>query len=238
MPDAPTVVRYEPDKGASYGHTLRPARPRGAWQTVQAFLEGCAEVEGPERICLTAHRATQFDDPVICERCVNAAVTRFGDPDSTTGGGFMFPSGEPVPGGHLEWIGDQSRLSEFLEFLFAGDPWPKTTVGPIAVSATYRFLWRSPDSLKPLQEQCEHHLTADGCLRNVLAVSLERRSFVQPLLWFPFSPTDPRLADLIQLVTSSLPFKLSPRHFRVASPLKGGGGYSFRKFDAASLFAA
>jgi len=72
----------------------------------------------------------------------------------------MFPSGEPVPGGHLEWTGDQDPLPQFLEFLFSGDPWPKTVVGPIAVSMTYRFLWRNPDSLKPLQEQCEGHLTA------------------------------------------------------------------------------
>ena len=238
MSDAPTVVRYEPDKGASYGHALRPTRPRGGWESLQAFLGGCAGVEGPERIGLIAHHATQFDDPVINQRCVNAAIARFGNPDSTTGGGGTFPSGEAVPGGYLEWTGDQSRLSEFLEFLFGGDPWPKTTVGPISVSVTYRFLWRDPDSLKPLQEQCEHHLTADGCLRNTLSVSLERRSFVQPQLWFPFGPRDPRLADLVQLVTRTLPFKLSPSHFRVASPLKGGGGYSFRKFDAASLFAA
>ncbi len=238
MTHAAVVVRYEPDKGASYGQALRPTRPRGAWQALQTFLQDCAEVDGPEQIRLTAHRPTQFDDSSVSERCVKAAVARFGDPDSTTGGGFMFPSGEPVPGGHLEWTGDQDRLPQFLEFLFSGDPWPKTVVGPIAVSMTYRFLWRNPDSLKPLQEQCEGHLTADGCLRNTLAVSLERRSFVQPLLWFPYGPSDSRLADLIHLVTSQLPFKLSPRHFRVASPLKEGGGYSFRKFDAASLFAA
>jgi hypothetical protein len=150
----------------------------------------------------------------------------------------MWPRGEPVPGGYLEWQVGAERFDEFLDYLRANEPWPKAVLGPVALSFHYAFYWWDPDSLGPVPEQLTGHCTPNGSLPCDFGISLSRRSYVQPDLWFPYSPGDPRLRDLIQLAASELPFSLSPRHFRLAVPQKAKLQYNFRRFDASSLLAA
>jgi hypothetical protein len=238
VPEHPLVVCYAPDKGAAYSHALRPASPKKAWTAVARFLAECAELEEPRTVRLAAYRPTEWDDAALLDECVERTVARFGVPDLEAGGGVRFPSGEVVRGGYLEWRAPFARFAEFRDYLIAEEPWPKALVGPVTLSATFRFRWRDPDGAGPLAQQLAGHCTEDGSLRSEFAVTLSQRSTVSPNLWFPFAPIDPRLADLVQLSSTVLPFRLSARHFRLAVPRPSGQGYTYRRFDASGLVAA
>jgi len=227
MSTAPEVVRYAPDKGASFGHALRPSPPKRAWKAVEGFLAECEDVKGPSTVTLSAYGPTQWDDAAIAEACMARTVERFGIPDFSVEG----------VAGRLEWNG-ADRFAEFRDFVLAGDPWPRTLLGPVSLRASYDFLWRDPDSVGPITTQLTGHLTEDGSLRCNLSIALERRSTASPLLWFPYQPSDPRLADLLRFVVPRLPFRISSRHFRLAIPLKNRKGYQYRRFDASHLVQA
>jgi hypothetical protein len=231
------VVCYMPDKGAAYSHALRPASPKKAWSAVSNFLSACTEVEEPSTIRLVAHKATEWDDAALIQRCIEHTVARFGEPVVDVGGGQQFPSGVPVKGGYLEWQAPFVRFPEFRDYLIAGE-WPKAVTGPVELSAMFRFCWRDPDGILPLPEQLSGHCTEDGRLRNELTVTLARRSSVSPTFWYPFAPDDARLADIVQLSAMTLPFRMSARHFRLAVPRADRGGYVFRRFDASGLIVA
>lgn len=232
----PETVLYEPDKASGFTQALLPSRPRLARVAMAHFLGSCEEVRGPARVALRAYHPTQWDDPVPIERCAERVLARFGPPAHTASGGNLWPSGEPVMGGHLEWLGNE-RYEEFCDFVVAGDPWPKATLGPVSVEATFSFLWRDPDSMSPLPALLQGFGSADGTLRSAITVTFQRRSTVAPSLAFPYRHDDPRLRDLIQLLTPQIPFRLSPRHFRAVVPTRNGTDSTFRRFDAAALLA-
>ncbi len=235
----PALVCYEPTKDAGFGHAIRPAAPIKAWSAVEHFLDGCAEVQGPLDVKLVVHRATEWDDESVLQTIAELAVAQFGDPTVTLDGGTTFPEGEPVKGGYHEWRGSDTQWAAFLKFVTHIPPWPKAVIGPVCGHARYRFMWRDPDSLAAIAEQLEGHLTANGRLESELEIAIGRRSFVQPVLWFPFAAGSPQLADLIRtVVVPSVPFKLVARHFRAAVPKRDHSGYRFLRFDANSLLAA
>ena len=232
----PSVVVYAPGKGAAYGQAVSPSSPRKAWAALERFLDEAAIVlRGPERVTLSAHRPTQWDaDPATLERVVTQTTERFGAPQRRGPEQRAYPSGELLGLGALEWLGDD-RFAEFRDYLIAGAPWPKATIGPLEVRAHYQFYWRDPDGAGPLPEQLSGHATVDGTLPSEFTVTFAPRSVIAPEFWFPFSAADPRLADLLRLITPSLPFKWSARHFRLAVPKTGGSGYTDRRFDAETL---
>ncbi|MGE0443037.1 MAG: hypothetical protein AB7N65_25030 [Vicinamibacterales bacterium] len=236
---APEIVRYQPTKDAGFGHALRPATPIKAWAGIERFLVGCASVRGPFDVRLVVQRPTEWDDASSLLAIADETISRFGEPAVTVGGGTSFPSGAPIEGGYREWHGDASAWSAFLDFVARRAPWPKSVIGPVSARARYHFMWRDPDSLSAVPEQLAGHLTPDGRLESELAIFIERRSFVQPELWFPFRSDSTRLADLVRVVVApSIPFKLAARHFRAAVPKLDQSGYQFRRFDARPLVAA
>ncbi|MEQ1912758.1 MAG: hypothetical protein ABMA15_28340 [Vicinamibacterales bacterium] len=226
-----SIVRYEPDKGAAFGHPIRPAALPKALSAIQSFLDLFADSATPSSVRLVAYQATDWDDPKVIAPLLDAVTRRFGPPASTTGGGMNISTGIPMAGGYIEWRGDEKRWSEFAQFVINGAPWPKTTLGPISARASFRFQWKAE-----LTSADRHVSWCD--LKNEMDVSIERASFVQPRFWFPFEPGSSELVDLVRRVAAGAPFRMSARHFRAATPKKDGHGYVLRRFDAASLFAA
>lgn len=223
------VVLYSPDKGASFGQALRPRRVRQAFNAVQHFLSNCATASPLERIRLVAYQATQWDDDAVAEACIARTVARLGSPDQVEGGGTQWPSGEPVKGGSLQWVGSPATLEAMVEYLASGEPWPKQTLGPVELSFSVYFQWIHPGSGELVPGQEAGHATPDGSLRSNLLVTLSRRPSVQPDLWFPFPEGSLGLSEFLRAVEPYLPFNLLPRHFRVATPQRNGKGYRFRK---------
>jgi hypothetical protein len=223
------VVLYSPDKGASFGQALRPRRVRQAFHAVQHFLAHCAIASPLERIRLVAYKATQWDDDAVAEACIARTVERFGAPDQVRGGGTHWPSGEPVKGGSLRWSGSLATVEDMVDYLASGEPWPKQTLGPVELQFTVYFQWVHPGSSEIVPDQDTRHATPDDGFHSNLLVTLGRRPFVQPDLWFPFPEGSPRLPEFLQAVEPYLPFELLPRHFRVATPQRNGKGYRFRK---------
>ncbi len=230
------AVRYGPDKGASYSQATRPSRPEGAWLAVQRFLSECADVRGPTNVALRAYRATEFDSPEDAEAGLARAVAQFGQPDRTADGGTRWPSGELVPGGYLEWTGPDGKLDEFRDFVVHGEPWPKLLIGPVAAFATYTFLWRDLRSSEPLPLPAIP-TRQDATLHNTITITLQRSCVVAPTLWFPYSPTDPKLRSLLRDIAPLLPFVLRARHFRAVEPSTGPLGFVLRRFDAKAVLA-
>jgi len=223
------VVLYSPDKGASFGQALRPRRVREVFAAVQHFLADCTAASPLERIRLVAYRATQWDDDAVAEACIARTAERFGAPDQIEGGGTQWPSGEPVKGGSLQWSGSLSTLQDMVDYLASGEPWPKQTLGPVELRFSVYFQWVHPESGEIVPGQDVGHGTPDGGLQSNLLVTLGRRPFVQPDLWFPFPEGSPALPEFLRAVERFLPFELLPRHFRVATPQRNGKGYRFRK---------
>jgi hypothetical protein len=114
-------------------------------------------------------------------------------------------------------------------YLASQEPWPKQTLGPVELRFSVYFQWVHPESNEIVPGQEAGHATPDGSLRSNLLVTLGRRPFVQPDLWFPFPEGSPALSDFLRAVAPYVPFELLPRHFRVAIPRRDGKGYRFRK---------
>jgi hypothetical protein len=229
------VVFYSPNKGASYGQAIRPRRVRQAFEAVQHFLSNCATSSPPERIRLVAYEATRWDEGAVAEACIARTVDRFGSPDQITGGGTQWPSGEPAGGGLRQWLGSPVTLEDMVDYLASGEPWPKQTLGPVDLIFSVDFQWLHPGSREIVAGQENGHFTADGSLSSNLLVTLGRRPFVQPDLWFPFPADSPELSRFLRAVEQYLPFELRPRHFRVATPTKNGKGYRFHKLVTSPL---
>lgn len=223
------VMLYSPDKGAGFGQALRARRVRQAFEAVQHFLTHCTIASPLERIRLIAYRATEWDEDSVAEACIERTIAHFGPPDREEGGGTRWPSGEPVKGGSLQWDGTAATVGSIVDFLIAGEPWPRQTLGPVDLSFSVSFQWRHPTSGEVLFSQESGHATHDGSLRSTLLVTLGRRPFIQPDLWFPYPEGAPGLREFLEAVQSYLPFELLPRHFRVATPQRDGQGYRFRK---------
>ena len=224
-----SIVLYQPDKGAAFGHALRPSRPAPAWKAVQGFFGGFAEAAQPSGVRLVAYRATAWDDSDVVGSIVESVIKRFGSPSTTTAGGMNISTGEALVGGYLEWRGDESTWPAFVQFVADGCRWPKTTLGPVSAQACFRFRWNADVDPEANRTQA---------MENELNVSLERTSFTQPRFWFPHPVGSPALIDLVRRVAVGVPFRLSARHFRAAVPKKDGSGFLLRRFDAASLLAA
>jgi hypothetical protein len=225
-----SAVLYQPDKGAAFGHALRPSKAAGAWKGVQRFLDDLADGVRPSGVRLVAYRATTWDDPNVVAPIVDSVVSRFGEAMTVVGGGMNVTTGMPVAGGYLEWRGDETSWLDFVQFVVAGHPWPKTTLGPVSAEASFRFHWKP--GVAPM-----HGDPSDSPLHSELGITLARTSYVQPRLWFPHPAGSPELSELVRLVMKIAPFRLSARHFRTATPKKDGSGYRFRRFDAESWFA-
>ena len=217
---------YAPDKGVSYGQAPRARGVRRVWDDVQRFLAACTVAQPPEHVALTAFRATKWDDDATAEACLVRVRKRFGAPDEDErSGGEMWPTGEPVKGGHLRWRGTPERVPELVEFMAAGEPWPKQTLGPVELRVSYRFAWRDPAT-------ADRIVAADGSAGvplSEITITLGRRSFIQPTLWFPYAWTDPRLASLLEALSPCLPFPLLARHLRSATAQPDGSGFRFAK---------
>jgi hypothetical protein len=223
------VVLYSPDKGSSFGQAIRSRRVRPAFDAVQHFLARCAIANPIDNIRLVAYRATQWDDDHVAEACIARTVAHFGPPDQNEGGGTHWPSGDPVKGGLLQWTGSLTSLESMVDYLASGEPWPKQTLGPVELKFSVYFQWLDPRSREILPGQRAGHATPDGSLRSNLLVTLGRRPFVQPDLWFPFPEGSPGISEFLRSVEPYLPFDLLPQHFRVATPKRDGKGFRFRK---------
>ena len=220
-PSTSEAVLYAPNKGASYGQALRPRRVRPAWEALQRFLSVCAVASPVESVRLIAYRATEWDYDAVSNDCIARVEARYGVAHRQRGAGRLWPSGKPLKGGSLEWDGSASTIEDMVSFLAAGEPWPKQTVGPVELQFFVSFLWRDPHSADVLPDQIE---------RSNMLVTLSRRHFVQPSLWFPFAEGAPAFSEFLRHIQPLLPFTLLPRHFRVATPTATESRYRFRKF--------
>lgn len=229
MNGAHEVVVYQPDKGVAFGQALKKRNVRPAFDSLQEFLTRCTIPVTSDNPQLRAYSPGEFDDAEVIDPVVAGVISEFGVPDREDIIGRMWPSGEPLQGTRLEWELQPSSTMRVVEFLIAGEPWPKATLGPVELHLNYRFQWRDFATGQPLAGQMSGHLTSDGQLISHAHASFGRRQFIQPDLWFPFPEGSPALTAYLQQLKEFLPFKLNERHFRVASPTIKRDAYNYRK---------
>lgn len=226
----PEVVLYAPDKGVGYGQAFRVRGIMRAWEALNDFLRSTTLCSDPLDACLVAYRATRWDDDSVADACIRRTIGHFGPPDRVdTIGGVHWPSGEPLKGGELAWDVTPEQLPSVVRFLADGEPWPRQTLGPLALHYAVSFLWRDPETGEELAGQRDRHASPGGHLISTILVTLSRRSMVQPELWFPYPEGSPRLTAMLAYLAPRLPFTLLPRHFRCATPRRDGMGYTRRK---------
>jgi hypothetical protein len=233
MSDVQLLI-YAPDKGVSYGQAPRARAARRVWDDVQRFLTSCAASLAAADVELTAYRATQWDDDATADACVERTRAAFGPPDQEeAAAGQLWPSGEPVKGGYLRWVGTPERAPAMLDFLVSGEPWPRQTLGPVELRATYQFRWN--DAVLGGLLGVGH--AARPVPDSSLALTVGRRSFIQPTLWFPYGADAASPDALLAALDPLLPFAMLAKHFRVAQPRGDGSGFRFAKLPRPPLGA-
>jgi hypothetical protein len=217
-------VTYYPSKGSGFGHALRRRRVKRAWEDVQRFYAACADVANPVRIELSAARPTQWDDDATMLPVLDRALQHFGPPHRTElSGGSMWPSGEPVKGGRCEWDRTLDQFDADVAYLIAGEPWPKSVIGPVTLRFNQSFQWK-----RELTQSAIGH-PKGGNSGGEFTIWLQRNCFVQPSLSFPFVHDDPSFLDFLQVIRPHVPFRMHSNHFRRAVPAKEPGTFQTRK---------
>jgi hypothetical protein len=222
-------VVYRPNKGSGFGQAFRARRVREAAASLERFLISCTTYSGPVNLQLKAYRATEWDDDFVADSAIARVSETFGPVHAEESLGQKWPSGEKLKGGTLIWELKSEELPYLVDFVASSEPWPKQTLGPVEIHASYSFQWTDPDTGTVLPGQDSGNATADGRIRSSLLISLGRSQFAQPDFWFPFPEGAPKLSSFLHRVAGLIPFRLNSRHFRAAIPNRDGSGYSFRK---------
>lgn len=219
-------VCYSPSKSTGFGHSLRRRGVRRAWDDVQRFYAACTDVAEPTQIELEVARPTEWDDDATMWPIIDRALEHFGPPaEECLHGSVMWPSGELTKGGMYRWNRQAAHLAEDLEYLIAGEPWPKCVIGPITLKYSQTFRWKVSDALPSLGRAHPEAPASGGSFR----LWFSRRSFVQPGPSFPFLYDDPTFLDFLRELQPYLPFRMHSNHFRRVIPGKKSDTFSVRK---------
>lgn len=230
MIEYPETVVYYPPKGVAHGHATRPRNLPGCVPAINAFLKKHTVTFPPQFISMSMTYSSEWDHAEAAESCLDKVIAEFGLPlcGEVKNAADMFNR-------EVKWDFDVDDLPQVVDFMVAGHPWPKQPCGgPVTFTYWQDFYWRDKTTGKPISEQLQGHETQDGSLKSNFIVHLSRNPFIQPTLHFPYPVSDERFYSLLSDIATDLPFKASPKNFRI-SPAGKGKAHKHRKLDAAAL---
>lgn len=211
----PEFVAYSPSKATGFGHAFRRRGVGRAWEDFQHFLSACTDATPPTELELDVERPTEWDDDVLMGRLIDHAFQHFGAPSrEALDGGTRWPSGELLRGGRYTWTRTGAQLDGDVAYLIQGEPWPKTTIGPVTLRMSQTFTWKRGPTLPSLARAHPDAPPGGGHV----TLSLGRKCFLQPSLAFPFVHDEPALLDFLKELQVHLPFRMHKNHFRRVWP--------------------
>lgn len=227
-------VSYHPSKSTGFGHAFRRRGVQRAWEDLHRFFAACTHVSPPTQIELEVERPTKWDDDAVMGRVIDHALQHFGAPSrEALHGGTMWPSGEPFKGGRYTWTRTAAQLDGDLAYLIQGEPWPKTTIGPVTLRMVQTFAWKSGAALPSLDRVHPDAPPGGG----TVSLWFGRRCFLQPSFAFPFVHDEPAFLDFLRELQPNLPFRMHNNHFRRVWPGKAPQVFHSRKLPFPVLLA-
>jgi hypothetical protein len=203
---------YQPPKGNRFGHALRPSDPRKAWPALRGFLDSFFEPAQPESIELEVIPDFWSGSKDHVEECRKSACAAFGGPI-----------------GRRSWRFAADKHQQAVDFVISGYPWPGGSTSPLSLSFNYTLRWKA--GVLPKEVWLEPYSDApNGILRiSSLIVYLQNRCFASTMFLIPVPVDDPGAFEFLGAFSRTAPFKMKPRHFRLADPAWRRG--TFRKPD-------
>src|SRR5262245_59886064 len=116
---------YQPPKGNSFGHALRPSDPGRAWPALTGFLGEFFEPSQPKSIELEVDPGLWSETEEQVEECRRRACAAFGR-----------------PAGNWTWHFGMDKHKEAIDFIVAGPPWPGGSASPLHLSFNYDLRWK------------------------------------------------------------------------------------------------
>ncbi|MEP0368788.1 MAG: hypothetical protein ABJN36_11625 [Cyclobacteriaceae bacterium] len=192
------------------------------WAGLNTFLTNCSTVSinEPTRIQLTAYSAWKDDEhPEIADKIIADTRIVFGEPKSEPLS-YHYPSGLPSTQTKNEWEFDKGDLSKVLDYIIAGQPWPKFTFGPVELIVSFDFNLIDPTTRIELPNQQN---------KSSIMVWLSRSCSCSSDLYFPYDKADQNFKDYLNKIETHLPFKLEEKYLRLGRPKKNKTQYTFTK---------
>ncbi|MEX1131771.1 MAG: hypothetical protein WEC15_00975 [Flavobacteriales bacterium] len=195
-----------------------------AWENVRRFLTNCttADPQQPTRISLTAYAEAQGGaDNNTSGQLIQELEGLFGK-GLTAPISFAYPSGLPSQDTKTKWELDAIDLQKAIDHLIHGQPWPRSSYGPIELVLTFYFNLLDPTTGAeiPGQEQ-----------RSSLLVWLSRSCACSPELYFPFERADDKFRMTLEQIKPLLPFDLEEKYLRSGRSNKARTGHTFSKLE-------
>jgi hypothetical protein len=130
---------------------------------------------------------------------------------------------------NVKWELPDHRFYEAVDFMLRGHPWPKQLFGPVSLDFRYDFGWIQPRATERLPAFLGKNGPSEMCS---MRIQLQRNSFIQPDLVFPYGLEDSRLYDFLAVVAPKLPFALRTGNFRRKVPLKNKTGFKLQRIPS------
>lgn len=194
---------------------LKQKKIETAWENIKLFLTSCTDADPlhPQGNSLTAFAPYHTDkNPELAERTIIQLKELFG-PGNTI----------PIAAGYPDqttWNIKQDHFSKALNYLIAGQPWPRSTFGPIELLLGYDFIFIDPNSRKVLPDQENQSSTMFW---------LGRSNKCAMDLWFPFQTPNVDFWTYLKNIQPFLPFIIEEKYLKAGRPNKNRTSHIFSK---------
>ncbi|MEI9943780.1 MAG: hypothetical protein WDN26_06110 [Chitinophagaceae bacterium] len=193
------------------------------WANVERFLTACtnADINNPHNIYLTGYTADEDhgEHPEVASKLIKKTKEVFGNGITDTIG-YLYPANTPLRQTKTEWKLIPKDLNKALEYIIAGQPYPKYNLGPIELIISYDF--KLVDILSKNELPNQQYTSS-------LLLWLTKRNCVAPSLCFPFVEPNRHFWDYVGSIEKFLPFKFDQKNLRLGRSNKKGTSNMFSK---------
>ncbi|WP_295772972.1 hypothetical protein [uncultured Mucilaginibacter sp.] len=180
-----------------------------AWDNIKYFIEVCTNVDihQPTSIEINGFSADrrhgELPEPAVS--LLERIVAHFGVGDIKPLGYHVYDK-QPTEQNKTEWKLTPADLSDAIEFMVAGQPYPKYNLGPIELILSYDFKLINLDTRIELTGQQ---------YTSMLIISLSRNNSVCPSLCFPFTEPNDDFWKYFDKIKELAPFKMDTKDLRL-----------------------
>jgi hypothetical protein len=210
-------------------HSLSTRGPIAAWRALQPFFDTCAERAEPDQIMVKIYTG---DD--IPQAWSSALISQLERAPSLSNRGWLSEGPYRVE----YWLADHP-MAKILSILQEAKPPFRSKLYPCAVTLDIKFRLIDPrtGNLLAYQEpayygDCRPSPSFSEIFGSSRAlIQLSERTIIYLFLSIPFSTDDPALTDYVSVLQDNLPFKMSPKSWRLWKPSRGGRKYSSSRLE-------
>lgn len=193
------------------------------WKNLQHFLTTCttANINDPVSIEMVGYSADEEhgEAPELAGNILKITGNIFG-PGKTEPVSFLYPENIPSKQTRTEWSLRSNDLARAIDFLVAGQPYPRYNLGPLALIISYDFRLRDAVKTDELPNQQQG---------SSILIWLTRNCCISPILTFPFTEPNEDFWKYIDWISEFFPFKFDAKHLRSCRVNKKGTSIIFSK---------